>query len=351
MEQIIFFIGQLSSLYAILALFFLRTRRRNAPYREAFGWIMLVSYLIVITEFIIAHNSVGFIGTPLYCLDTLVLPLYLLEIDCIVDQDVKATPWRKRWLSLLWFYIPLLMILGIALLCNKETMQWIIVGIFACFSLIQLTYMTIKLRKFHRLLPQDKSSDRSAKWLWKIIPLYIITYIIYLLSDYFASYAFFYIPFMCAHIVHAIMIDKMTASDTTQMYASELEEEQREALDTFKDITEKLKTRVELESRIKAFEMENPGFSAKLRACTETKLTKRDIYLCILICEGKKTGEIAECLAISTTSVEVARHRLRTKLNMDKGSSLSALLTNLLNQEEKHSTSQHPQQDDRQAES
>lgn len=122
---------------------------------------------------------------------------------------------------------------------------------------------------------------------------------------------------------------KTSRQAITNQVSNELEEQQREAIKELRDATKNLKKHLDMDTMTKAFEVSHPTFESHLRAMTETKLSKRDIYLCILIHEGKRTSEIAQILAISESSVEVARHRLRTKLGIDKGENMTEILKNM----------------------
>lgn len=95
--------------------------------------------------------------------------------------------------------------------------------------------------------------------------------------------------------------------------------EQEKAISSLKDEAENLKLRLNMEHELDLFLTEFPHFAQNLRSLTATKLTNRDIFLSALIAEGRHTQFIARTLSISETSVEVARHRLRTKLNLEKG--------------------------------
>lgn len=106
--------------------------------------------------------------------------------------------------------------------------------------------------------------------------------------------------------------------------------EQEKALEGLKDVTTNLKKQSEMETTIKAFRVQHPDFENRLKNFTSNRLTQRDLYLCILIFQRKRIPEIAESLGISQQSVEVARHRLRTKLSIEKGQNMNTVILELL---------------------
>lgn len=327
MELVYYNAGLLTGVYLMLAIFFLGTTQRQAPYRTAFGWAMLLGFFVVLTE-----GMLGIFAREYYsantevCLDMLVLPLYILEMQCIVHQDLDAMPWRKRIVPLSFLYVPILVVLGWSFFMDKEKLNVAVIVLYVVCMVLHLGYMFLHLNHFQRLLPKNKSIWQSANWAWFLFPLFFAHYLCYMFFYELVGQTFYLLPFVVTQIAHGVLIYRQIPVDTSRMYANE----QRVALDEFKAVSSRLKTRLGPEEHVKAFELKHPGFEQKLRALTPNKLTKRDVYLCTLICEGMKSSEIAEQLAISSTSVDMARSRLRDKLNLEKGVNLGGELRKLL---------------------
>lgn len=75
----------------------------------------------------------------------------------------------------------------------------------------------------------------------------------------------------------------------------------------------------------RAFDAMHPQYVERLRR-EFPSLTDTDIVFCMLICLRYGTGEIADGLNISRASVNSARYRIRTKLNLSKEDNLDRYL-------------------------
>ena len=154
----------------------------------------------------------------------------------------------------------------------------------------------------------------------------------YILYEYLPYSIIYYATSYFIVLLHGYFIRKQAPTDTKKLMAmqEELMEKQDEAIEELKDATNGMKRKMDMETALKAFRVKHPSFDTRLRNITETKLTQRDIFLCILIYEGKRIPEIADFLGISPASVEVARHRLRTKLNLDKGANMNRVIQSVI---------------------
>lgn len=71
-------------------------------------------------------------------------------------------------------------------------------------------------------------------------------------------------------------------------------------------------------------------YERHLVVAAQNKLTRRDIYLCMLIVDGCNIDALSKNLSIGTKSVEVSRNRLRAKLGLTTEQSLKKFLQDLL---------------------
>lgn len=337
-----FLLGVLFGVYGCVGFFFLRTKRENMPFREAFGWTMVMCAVVVLLDYFIVMNEVETISSITavgMSVDLLAAPFYIMEFYSIVNQDVELVPWKDRWLRLLILEIP---IVGLLVASMAGAGRWsllAVVVLFLVYAVATFVYIYVNVRRYEKLLDKYSGFHRgsgvdrffhlkndSTKWVWYIVILMLVQNVSYA--------AFDNIPFVVYTVVsiivmmlHAYFINKQAPVNTTVLY--QMTEEQEQVLEDLKGVTQELRTQLDMDTMIKAFKVEHPTFEADLRALTDNKLTKRDVYLSMLISEGKRIGEIAECLSISPSSVEVARHRLRGKLNLEKGANLNAVLKRL----------------------
>lgn len=333
MEPIVIFaLGILTGTYLSLGLSFILIPHRNAPYHQAFGYEMSMGAVILSLEAALywvtgkTYNE----QTTLYLgIDTMIIPFFMMEVDSIANQDLIARPWKQRWATLGWLETPLI-VLTLASYLSDWEYEYLTMGIVSVSYLaFLLSYMAREFRKYHHLLNKDsKGKQEKVTWVWFILMLYTIQLVFYVFTSESELLLCYCVVSLVAVLLHGFFISRQSPVDTRHQI--ELIQAQQHALEEFEEITKDLKKQVDMDATIKAFEIKHPGFSAKLRAMTETRLTKRDIYLCVLIGEGKKNQEMANRLGISASSVDVARHRLRAKLNMGKGDNLHALLISLL---------------------
>ncbi len=92
----------------------------------------------------------------------------------------------------------------------------------------------------------------------------------------------------------------------------------------------KRRKRVDMQLYMDQFLLKCPQFERRLVASTQNKLTRRDVYLSMLIADGCNIETLSRSLSIGTKSVEVARSRLRAKLNLTTEQSLKGFLQGLM---------------------
>lgn len=332
MERYMYVLGILTCLYFVLGGFFYTHRRVDAPYREAFAWAMLVGGGVVC----FIESVCYFLGFELnsetiasiVCLDTVLIPFYILEIHCIVYQDLQSFPWKRRWMIVIFLEIPIAVVFILSVLISADWLYWTGASFMILYSILAFASGIFGYIKYDRYLHKiDPTKNQRIDWIFYILGLVLFQIVVYILTDSIVNPTFYLVISILINLQHAYYLNKQVPVDTKKMYV----EEQEKTMNELREITATLKKQNDIDALIKAFGIHHPGFDARLRNSTESKLTKHDIYLCTLIYEGKKSQEISDLLGISPTSVEVARYRLRTKLSLGKGDNLKTAIEGLIN--------------------
>lgn len=324
--------GILTCLYFVLGGYFYTHRREDAPYREAFAWTMLFGggtvCLVESVSFFLGVELGSENISSIICLDTSIIPFYIFEIHCIVYQDLQSFPWKRRWMIVIILEIPITVLLVLSVFVSAAWIYWASVSAMLLYSVVTLVSGIIGYIKYNRSLHKvDPTSNQKIDWIFYILGLMFFQVVIYLITGSIVAPIFYLFIIIVTNLLHAYYLNKQVPVDTKKMYA----EEQEKTMNELREIAATLKKQNDIDALIKAFGVQHPGFEARLRNSTESKLTKHDIYLCTLIYEGKKSQEISELLEISPTSVEVARYRLRSKLNLEKGDNLKTAIEGLIN--------------------
>lgn len=337
MEEILFYLGILAGLSFMQGVMTWSMRHKKRPYLLAFSCLMFWESTIVLTE-ALCHLWFG-VSEPETIstgLDYLMFPLFYLEVLCLTNQDVSTMPWSKRWQRTLLVSLPVI-IYFIIILSTDITEFTLFLNIYLLtYIIVLMTLMTHHVHKFRVMLKKGTNKslkeDQDVRWVPTILSLMILQYLMYILYDYLPYSIIYFGTSYFIVLLHGYFIRKQAPTDTKKLMAmqEELMEKQDEAIEELKDATDGLKRKKDMEIALKAFRMKHPSFDTRLRNTTETKLTQRDIFLCILIYEGKRIPEIADFLGISPASVEVARHRLRTKLNLDKGANMNRVIQSVI---------------------
>lgn len=331
MEREIFFMGILAGMTFMQGIITLKLQQKRKPYIRAFAFLMLYEAMVVMTEMVL----LDIIGSPLPTtiitgFDYSILSPFYVEVLCLAHQDVNTLSWNKRWCWGLVTFIPTLIYFIIIIDTGQTEMTTWSNMYFVVYTISIFTLAFYHLKKFHKKLEEaeKKKENQDVKWVATIVLLTITQYVMYMVYDYLPTdIIYFSVSYLIIYL-HGHYIHKQMPADFRKMKAmsAEIMEQQREAIDELKDATDDFKQKIDMDTAIKAFRVEHPSFDMRLKSLTETKLTKRDIMLCCLIYEGKRIPEIAEYLGISPASVEVARHRLRGKLNLEKGANMQKII-------------------------
>ncbi|MBQ0023919.1 MAG: hypothetical protein KBT29_11870 [Prevotellaceae bacterium] len=327
----------LSGFYTALSLasgiFFLSSRKLRAPFREAFGWMSVYSAVENLLCFIIGNIGISHQitrETICLCLDVTCIPLIFLVIATIVDQDMKRTPFRKRWMRVAIVEIPIILCMGVCAFTQLEWKEQLAEIVLFFYAIGMLSYAFYKLVVYEKNLPDNiKGKRASVKWTWILIALLVIEFVLYCVTGTYISSLTYYVVLIAFTCVATYFINKQSPIDTRQMFSVDSEDKEvQNAADI--DFEQSGVSRKEMEEKAKLFMANHPKFKEGVAARAKQKLTVRDIFLCIMISEGKRVNEIAETLAISPASVEVARYRLRSKLNLNRGENLSTVIKSYL---------------------
>lgn len=304
------------------------TRRQDKPFLLAFCFLSAYYAASMTVEAIPALYFDTLIPQSIMSgIDYGAFPLLILEAMCLTDQSSDRKNWKKRWTKVLEASIPIHLYIIYCLISGEDEPESLISLLFVIiYPLLIFCDIAYHLRKYQRLFNKvEKKERQDIKWAWIIIVLLFLQYAFYVGFPYTNSPTIYHTLVCILIITHGYFIQRQAPLDTSKI-EERLLQEQAKTLEELKDVTESLKKKATMETTILEYKTSHPGFENRLRALTENKLTQRDIYLCIMICEGKQTNEMAEELAISPSSVEIARHRLRTKLNLEKGANLKAFL-------------------------
>lgn len=333
----LFFLGILTGLCLGIAAHFIHTRQHKAPYRLAFG--LMAAYVFVME--CVVNGIEMFSETTLpyslkTTLDFMVFPLYLHEVICLVNQDVEAMTWRKRGMLTAASAIPLALYLLYSLATNDQSWQLssIFLLLYGASILAIVTYLQIRYQ--HMLHKVNGKKKQEIWWIWSTTAGIVLQGTSYAFYESLPTVAIYYFFFYATLIIHAFYLSRQTPTDTTKMQEEiqkgqeKVLEEREKALEDLKGVAENLKKQSEMETTLKTFKVSYPQYEQALREAAETRLTQRDIYLCVLIYQNQRIPEIAECLSISPASVEVARYRLRSKFGLDKGDNLNKFIKELI---------------------
>lgn len=328
-----FLIGLNAGICLLLGIYFIAERKEKMPYQTAFGFQSLVAGLSLTIQTVAA---LGFGIEPdkyvnaFYCIDFIVVPFYIMEISCIAYQDVKLIPWYRRWTHIGVLEFPILGLLAFSFASDWEGTLTLARMIYIIYGFTLIVYMVWSLSKFKRNLRHIRNGkNQNINWVIYIYSMIFAMFIFYSFAVKGSIVYFYLICNTVVVVVHSYFIYHQAPTDTTRMEQMELARKQAKIIADLRAATESIKETLDIDSYIKTFETTHPDFAAKLQNSTPNKLTRRDIFLCILIFEGRRNSAIAEELEISVSSVEVARHRLRAKLNLDRDSNLNTFVVNL----------------------
>lgn len=332
------FMDFISGFYTALSLssgmFFLTSRKLRAPFREAFGWLSVYSAIENLLLFIITNSrifdevtreSVGL------CLDITCIPVITLLIATIVDQDMKTTPFKKRWLRVALLEIPIIVCMCICAFTSVEWKELLITVVLLLNVVGVFSYALYQLVRYEKQLPDDDKGKRaSVKWMWTLFALLAIEIVLYLSVGTYISANIYFVVLIIFTCVATYFIDKQSPIDTRKMYAIRNENENGNENGSESGTAQQGLSRNDMRDRASQFMAKHPHFVDRMAERAKQKITVRDMFLCIMIVEGRTVNEIAEILAISPTSVDVARYRLRSKLDLNRGENLAKVLKSFM---------------------
>lgn len=325
-----FMSGFYSALCFSSGIYFLTSRKRRAPFREAFGWLSL--YCAVENLFYYAITNSGISNqmtkdTICACCDATIIPVLFLVMKTIVDQDMKTTPFTTRWLRVAKMEIPILICMAFCAFTRYEWRILVVGGLMSACIIALMSYSFIRFLRYEKQLSKLNSrTNASVKWVWYLVGLMLIEGVLYFAVGTYITYATYYFILCVIMCVATYFINKQSPIDTRILFKEVSPQDEEDTEEQLSETDSSYLTRKDMEMKVKHFMAQNPQFGKLIAERSVQKLTIRDLFLCILIIEGKRAGEIAETLAISQTSVEVARYRLRTKLNLNKGENLGKAL-------------------------
>lgn len=329
-----FISGFYSALSLSCGVFFLTTRRLRAPFRQACGWLMVYGAVEVALYYILSNSGLGDAATleaVCLCLDTTAIPFILLLQATIVDQDMRTTPFSKRWMRVALLEVPIIISM---LVCACTQYEWrgTLAALVLIYNIVYVfAFSGYKLIMYERQLPNDAKGKRaSVKWMWYLVALFAVEAVFYFSVGVYISAVAYYVILIMITCLATYFINRQSPIDTRQLFAGSIIEDDEPAAEA-EDAPEKHSlTRSDIKEKVRKFLAEHPTFEVGVAERATQKLTPRDIYLCIMIIEGKRLSEMSQILAISPSSVEVARYRLRAKLNLNKGENLAKMLKALL---------------------
>lgn len=323
--------GILIGISSMQGLITLQMYNKRKPYIVAFCCRMFWQAIIITAESVCYISGTNLPVTIEVGLDMLIHPLFVLEATCLINQDTNALSWKSRWTQAFIVALPIFAYIGYCAATGTTDLTlplacYILGFIISLFSMVYL-----KQAKFHKLLTTtDINEKQDVVWIKYVILLMTLSTILYMSYSFLPDPIMYYGPTFVFICLHGYFIRRQAPINMTKMKESMLHVEQKKALEELKTATDQFNKRTTMDMSIKAFRVSHTGFEQRLRQMAQAKLTQRDIYLCILIYEGKRISEIAQELAISSASVEVARHRLRTKLNLDKGANMNNTLHEII---------------------
>lgn len=336
--------GFLLALDVYMAFFFLSTTMKTKPYREALGWLGVVGVVLVFSDIVTAlHVGWDKLGTlPIYTVkDFLVLPFYVLELSCLLEQEAEKKTWKERWMLLLLSEIPFVIFIVLVLLVEEK---WWVNVVAAVYGYSFIIYNMIRIARKIRMYEKAYKVDAHYKggspfgWIKVVYTLHIVIIAVYSVVDKLGFDNYFVYYTMCFSVilmVNTYYVNKQLPLkiDLTMEAPAEENASVAEDIASNEEMDEDLKKRrkrVDMQLYMDQFMLKCPQFERRLVASTQNKLTRRDIYLSMLIADGCNIETLSRNLSIGTKSVEVARSRLRAKLNLSTEQSLKGFLQGLM---------------------
>lgn len=339
MLLLLFFIrGACAFMFGSIAAICFYHRHPKAPYREAFGWVALVSGLQIlfgVSRYVFPDVEILQHKMMSIAVDAAVIPLFLFEIECIYRQNIKEYTWAQRRRKLALHELPFLVFLIISILTDWEYEIYAIALYVIIYVTIAATIELRQLRRYERIISYTSNIiGRGVHWVYWIFATNLLIIFCYgILCPFFASFGYIplivYLTFnMALTCTHAYFIYKQRPENTQeiQKICKILEKEQHEIEEKLLEITqlsneietnaEKIKRKADIKEYNDAFTLQHPHFNKRLEAVCTTKMTRHDQLLCRLIYDDQKIADIARMVGVNSRSVEMARGRLRKKFGL-----------------------------------
>lgn len=332
----------------MLGIYFCFVQKDKVLFKRAFGLAMLVggamaTFVEVMIYFYSDWSWLDY-KTLFVPLDTIILPLYMLEISCIFNQTNLHVGTYRRLIMALILELPLIPLAIASLYIHEPWLLWVGRSYTGILVMMTLAIIIIGYSRYESLLKKEAcyTPEVSLKWINYILILYIIQMATWSLIPWEGAPLLCLIISLLTNLLHAYYIDKQKPINIKGLQEMALEREneliekvqaqevQDNVINELKEIVGNQKKQINLDAYFKAFNIEHPGFETKLQEAAVKKLTRNDIYLCTMIFQSKRSAEIGAQLGISQSSVEVARYRLRSKLALDKGDNLRELLVKII---------------------
>lgn len=337
--------GFLLALNVYTAFFFLSTTMKTKPYREALGWLTLMGAFLVLID-IVQSLHYGWDNVNMMALytmkDFVVLPFYVLELSCLLEQEAEKKTWKERWMLLLLSEIPFVLFVILAVIIPE---LWWLTVMAAAYSIGYTIYNMMKIahkiRTYEIAYKKDPhyKGDSPFTWIKVVFSLHVALFVLYGVvgelgfEHYLVSYT---VLFSIILMVNTYYVNKqlplkieLPKDDVSNSNGGSAEGDAAMDEEMDEDLKKRRK-RVDMQLYMDQFLLKHPQYERRLVSATPNKLTRRDIYLCMLIVDGANIEALSRNLSIGTKSVEVARSRLRTKLNLTTDQSLKKYLQDLL---------------------
>lgn len=345
-----FLLGACFAVNACIFVIAYLNRSKNAPYREAFAWLGFVSALQCLCEllyFTVPEIQNNINKHTASCIDYFALPFVILEIECIIKQNLKELSWRARWTQLAISELPIVFIIISHFWIDWEHVRMTIYAWFIIY-ISAFTFWSIKnLIEYDNVLKYaTDTKNRSIDWAVWIFLANIVLIVAYLLMapsfdntiienmylllniTLMGVNAYFIWMQRPANIremakIRSILLDE---EDIIKDKLEEMEEqigilaEKKSMMDELSSEmsvnAEKLKRKATIKEYMDTMRLQYPHFVQNIKKIAEGRLTNHDILLCMLIFDGRKVSSIAKMTGVNVKSVEMARSRLRKKLKL-----------------------------------
>lgn len=341
-------------------------RTDAAPYREAFAWMCLVIGLQCLLEMLgFVWPDVELLNRPsaIVTRDSLAVPFVMMEIHALFNQNLKLITWRRRWTVLLVCEVPFVAFLLLSLFAEVPYLEPAMFVYTIPYIAVSSILLLRDMREYNRVLSFSKDTrKRSVTWAVWIFGMDIFVLLLYsALSPFLGSnlvQSFYLVASIILFTANAYFIHNQRPEDPNEvarisailqaendLIKTELQKKieevelQKEELsvkvnhinDLSTEMTEnaeKLKRKANIKEYMTTASLQHPQFEKKLNRLAGGRLTSHDMLICMLIYDGKKVSYIASMVGVNTRSAEMARSRIRKKLNLAPTDNLYQVIRN-----------------------